>query len=147
MELFFLALLLCISVILLVSLSFQLLYFNKSSVLAGTLPPGKTGWPVIGETLEFLSTGWKGHPEKFIFDRMSKYSSSVFKTHLLMEKSAVFCGATGNKFLFSNENKLVQVWWPNSIKTIFLSDNSTQNFSINEQGIKMRRLLPNFFKP
>ncbi|WMV38540.1 hypothetical protein MTR67_031925 [Solanum verrucosum] len=148
MELFFLSLLLIF--FFLFSLSLHLLYFNKnSSVLPGTLPPGKTGWPFIGETLEFLSTGWKGHPEKFIFDRMSKYSSSVFRTHLLLENSAVFCGASGNKFLFSNENKLVQVWWPDSINKIFPSsvDQNTKTTSINEQGIRMRRLLPNFFKP
>ncbi|KAJ1408174.1 Cytochrome P450 [Sesbania bispinosa] len=43
------------------------------------------GYPVLGESLEFLSTGWKGHPEKFIFDRMIKYSSELFKTSLLGE--------------------------------------------------------------
>ncbi|XP_059284428.1 beta-amyrin 28-monooxygenase-like [Lycium ferocissimum] len=146
MEFFFLFILSIF--FLLVSLSLNLLYFNKnSSHLAGTLPPGKTGWPFIGETLEFLSTGWKGHPEKFIFDRMSKYSSSVFKTHLLLEKSAVFCGAAGNKFLFSNENKLVQVWWPDSINKVFPSSVDQNTTSINEQGMKVRRLLPNFFKP
>ncbi|KAM3360785.1 beta-amyrin 28-monooxygenase-like [Capsicum galapagoense] len=147
MELFFLSLLGIL--FLLVSLSLHLLCYNKnSSGLPGTVPPGTAGRPFIGETPEFLSTGWKGHPEKFIFDRMSRYSSSVFRTHLLLEKSAVFCGAAGNKFLFSNENKLVQVWWPDSINKIFPSSTDHQNkTSINEQGIKVRRLLPNFFKP
>ncbi|CAN4110042.1 unnamed protein product [Withania somnifera] len=123
-------------IFLLVSLSLHLLHSNKnSSGLPGALPPGKTGWPFIGETLEFLSI-W-----------MSKYSSSVFRTHLLLEKSAVFCGAAGNKFLFSNENKLVQVWWPDTVNKIFPSSADQNNTSIHEQGIKMRRLLPNFFKP
>ncbi|XP_022842841.1 beta-amyrin 28-oxidase-like [Olea europaea var. sylvestris] len=118
-------------------------YKNKSSS-SGTLPPGKTGLPVVGETLEFLTTGWKGYPEKFIYDRMAKYSSKVFRTHLLGEKAAVFCGAAGNKFLFSNENKLVQAWWPASFDKVFPSSNQT---SSKEEAIKMRKMLPNFLKP
>ncbi|CAI9766531.1 unnamed protein product [Fraxinus pennsylvanica] len=124
------------------SLNF-IFYKNKSSS-SGTLPPGKTGWPVVGETLEFLTTGWKGYPEKFIYDRMAKYSSKVFRTHLLGEKAAVFCGAAGNKFLFSNENKLVQAWWPASFDKVFPSSNQT---SSKEEAIKMRKMLPNFLKP
>ncbi|XP_016503232.1 beta-amyrin 28-monooxygenase-like [Nicotiana tabacum] len=146
MELFYVSLL-CLF-ILLVSLSFLFLFlFNNNknkSTFSGQLPPGKSGWPVIGESLEFLSTGWKGHPEKFIFDRISKYSSNVFKTHLLGEKAAVFCGDSGNKFLFSNENKLVQAWWPSSVDKIFPSSTQT---SSKEEAIKMRKMLPNFLKP
>ncbi|XP_009787233.1 beta-amyrin 28-monooxygenase [Nicotiana tabacum] len=145
MELFYVSLL-CLF-ILLISLSFLFLFNNnknKSTFSGGQLPPGNSGWAVIGESLEFLSTGWKGHPENFIFDRISKYSSNVFKTHLFGEKAAVFCGASGNKFLFSNENKLVQAWWPSSVDKIFPSSTQT---SSKEEAIKMRKMLPNFLKP
>ncbi|CAI9779854.1 unnamed protein product [Fraxinus pennsylvanica] len=133
--------------VLIVSFSLHFLFYknkHSASSLSGPLPPGKTGWPLVGESLEFLSTGWKGHPEKFIFDRIAKYSSSVFRTHLLGEKAAVFCGANGNKFLFSNENKLVQSWWPNSVNKVFPSSTQT---SSKEEAIKMRKMLPNFLKP
>nr|QNS29932.1 cytochrome P450 [Nothapodytes nimmoniana] len=126
---------------LLVTLSLHWLFYKNKPNL--TLPPGKTGWPVIGESLEFLSTGWKGHPEKFIFDRMAKYSSQVFRTSLLGEKAVVMCGATGNKFLYSNENKLVQAWWPASVDKVFPSSNQT---SSKEEAIKLRKMLPNFLK-
>ena len=99
---------------------------------------------MVGESLEFLSTGWKGHPEKFIFDRISKYSSEVFKTSLLGEPAAVFAGAAGNKFLFSNENKLVHAWWPSSVDKVFPSSTQT---SSKEEAKKMRKLLPQFLKP
>ncbi|KAM7480835.1 hypothetical protein LguiB_005418 [Lonicera macranthoides] len=122
-------------------------FLQSSSGTGIKLPPGKTSWPVIGESLEFLSTGWKGHPEKFIFDRMSKYSSNVFKTSLLKEKTAVFCGAEGNKFLFSNENKLVQAWWPASIDKIFPPANENQLNSSKKEAIVLRKMLPNFLKP
>lgn len=143
MEFFYVSLL-CLFVFLVSLFLHFLFYKNKSNLSGAPLPPGKTGWPVFGESLEFLSTGWKGHPEKFIFDRMAKYSSIVFKTHLLGEKAAVFCGASGNKFLFSNENKLVQAWWPNSVNKVFPSSTQT---SSKEEAIKMRKMLPNFFKP
>ncbi|PHU17805.1 Beta-amyrin 28-oxidase [Capsicum chinense] len=142
MEFFYVSLL-CLFVCL-VFLSLHFLFYKNKSAVSSPLPPGKIGWPVIGESLEFLSTGWKGHPEKFIFDRMAKYSSNVFKTHLLGEQAAVFCGASGNKFLFSNENKLVQAWWPNSVNKIFPSSTQT---SSKEEAIKMRKMLPNFMKP
>ncbi|XP_059636808.1 beta-amyrin 28-monooxygenase-like [Cornus florida] len=139
MESFYVSLL-CLFVFL-VSLSLHFLFYKTKG---SNLPPGKTGWPVIGESLEFLSTGWKGHPEKFIFDRMAKYSSQVFKTSLLGEPAAVFCGAACNKFLFSNENKLVQAWWPDSVDKVFPSSTQT---SSKEEAIKMRKMLPNFLKP
>ncbi|KAL4590105.1 hypothetical protein LXL04_003025 [Taraxacum kok-saghyz] len=117
-------------------------YMSKPTEDDKSLPPGTTGWPVIGESLEFLATGWKGHPEKFIFDRMSKFSPKVFRTSLMLEDAAVFCGAQGNKFLFSNENKLVKGWWPSSVNKIFPS-----NLLSTREAIKMRKLLPDFFKP
>lgn len=120
-----------------------LLYKYKPTEDGKVLPPGRTGWPIIGESIEFLATGWKGCPEKFIFDRMSKFSSVVFRTSLMLEDAAVFCGAQGNKFLFMNENKLVQGWWPASVDKIFPSSDKTSKI----EAIKMRKMLPNFFKP
>lgn len=129
----------------LVSLSlFFLFYKHRSMFSLPNLPPGRIGYPLIGESLEFLSTGWKGHPEKFIFDRMMKYSTNVFKTSILGEPAAVFCGAACNKFLFSNENKLVTAWWPDSVYKIFPSSLQTNS---KEEAKKMRKLLPQFLKP
>ncbi|XP_052200412.1 beta-amyrin 28-monooxygenase-like [Diospyros lotus] len=141
MELFYPSLLGFFIVI--VSLVMHLLFFSSKQKAAGKLPPGRTGLPVIGESLEFLSTGWKGHPEKFIFDRIAKYSSNVFKTNLLGSPAVVFCGSAGNKFLFSNENKLVQAWWPSSVDKVFPSSTQT---SSKEEAIILRKMLPNFLK-
>ena len=107
MELFYASLLGFFLLVVFLSLNF--LFYKQKAAANGNLPPGQTGFPVIGESLEFLSTGWKGHPEKFIFDLIAKYSSYVFRTNLLGSPAVVLCGSAGNKFLFSNENKLVQV--------------------------------------
>jgi len=81
----------------------------KSSNNNNSLPPGRTGWPIIGETLAYVS-----RPEKFVRDRIAKYSSTVFKTSLLGEKMAFLCGPLANKFIFSNEGKLTKLWLPPS---------------------------------
>ncbi|KAL9244318.1 hypothetical protein vseg_018105 [Gypsophila vaccaria] len=83
---------------------------TKSSKIL-KLPPGKFGWPIIGETLSYVTC-----PPKFICDRMVTYSPKIFKTSLAGEKTIVFCGPEANKFLFSNEGKLVNYWLPESVK-------------------------------
>ncbi|KAJ1405414.1 Cytochrome P450 [Sesbania bispinosa] len=82
------------------------------------LPPGSLGWPIVGETFEFVRTSLENSPLRFVQERMKKYDSRVFKTSLLGNHIAVFCGPAGNKFLYSNENKNVQVWWPSSVKKL-----------------------------
>ncbi|MED6180815.1 hypothetical protein PIB30_013899 [Stylosanthes scabra] len=105
------------------------------------------GYPIMGETLEFLSTGWKGHPEKFVFDRTVKYSSEFFKTSLLGEPTVVLGGAAGNKFLFSNENNLVRLWMPDNLHKLFPSSFHQTGSSNGEAAKKVRIMLPQFIKP
>ncbi|CAK7351711.1 unnamed protein product [Dovyalis caffra] len=50
----------------------------------------------------------------------------------------VFCGPTGNKFLFSNENKLVNLWWPTSVKKLLKS--SVVNV-VGDEVKRMRKIL------
>ncbi|XP_058184867.1 beta-amyrin 28-monooxygenase-like [Rhododendron vialii] len=120
------------------------LFQNHKSRGNTNLPPGKTGFPVVGETLEFLSTGWKGHPEKFIFDCIAKYSSYIFKTSLVGSPVVVFCGLNGHRFLFSNENKLVQVWFPRSVEKIFLQ---STRISPMEESLETANVVRKFFQP
>ncbi|KAM2918153.1 hypothetical protein FF1_046848 [Malus domestica] len=65
-------------------------------------------------------------------------------THVQQSCPAIFCGAACNKFLFSNENKLVAAWWPSSVNKVFPSSMET---SAKKEAKKMRKMLPNFMKP
>ncbi|KAJ9167163.1 hypothetical protein P3X46_021833 [Hevea brasiliensis] len=109
------------------------------------LPPGTKGWPFLGESMEYVKAARQGHPEKFINDRTQKYSADVFQTSLLGENMAVFCGASGNKLLFTSENKYVTVWWPRSIsKALQFSD---PDEFVKEEHDKSRRIMSEILKP
>ncbi|KAK2977430.1 hypothetical protein RJ640_009555 [Escallonia rubra] len=126
--------------------SFSLFFiFRKKSPRDQRSPPGNTGWPFIGESLEFVTLGRNGTPDKFVRERMDKFSPEVFKTSMGGETVAVFCGASGNKFLFSNENKLVSAWWPSTFDRITNAKKSKSNATL--QAKKLRRILPEFLKP
>lgn len=108
------------------------------------LPPGSLGWPFIGETFEYLRTGVAGQHHRFVRDRMEKYDPQVFKTSLLGESMIVFCGPAGNKFLFRNENKLLKIWWPSSVRRLLKS--SLANM-IGDEAKRMRSVLLTFLDP
>ncbi|XP_019262164.1 PREDICTED: dammarenediol 12-hydroxylase-like [Nicotiana attenuata] len=84
---------------------------------ANDLPPGSFGWPFVGETLDYLSNVKNGSLVKFLTQRRSKYSSKIFSTSLIGHPMVILSGIEGNKFLFSNENKLVRVWWPTPLRS------------------------------
>lgn len=108
------------------------------------LPLGSLGWPIIGETFEFVKASVEGKQIRFIEERMKKYDKRVFKTSMFGEHIAVFCGPLGNKFLFSNENKNVQVWWPSSVKRLLRL--SIVN-KVGDEAKVTRKLLMSFLNP
>ncbi|KAK2990144.1 hypothetical protein RJ640_007546 [Escallonia rubra] len=126
------------------SFSFVFLFRGKSNN-SPRFPPGKTGWPLLGEAPEFVALGRNGTPDRFVRERMEKFSPEVFKTSLWGETIAMFCGPSGNKFLFSNENKLVASWWPPTMDKIIASKDSQNDFTLLIK--KLRKNLMEFIKP
>lgn len=121
-----------------------ILAIKRLTQTSSNLPPGSYGWPVLGETLVYLRAGLKGTPQKFIEERSEIYKSRVFKTSLMGEKMAVFCGPAGNKFLFSNENKMVTVWWPSSVRQLLGPCIATSG---GDEGRQMRKMVSYFVSP
>ncbi|XAR54766.1 hypothetical protein NMG60_11030053 [Bertholletia excelsa] len=127
--------------------SFAIIFLtNKGKVRPLRLPPGKTGWPILGETLQFLLSGRKGRLEEFVHTRREKYSPEVFTTSLFGHNMAFFCSASGNKFLFASENKLVTSWWPQTISKI-LMDPSISRDSTDKKLKFSRSVILDFLKP
>ncbi|KAG6625712.1 beta-amyrin 28-monooxygenase-like [Carya illinoinensis] len=145
MDIFFSSLYLIQFVILCISLLLIIFSIYKRKSPSPKLPPGRRGWPIVGETLEYVRACKSGEPEKFIIDRMSNYSTEVFQTSLFGENLLVFCGASGNKFMFSSANKHVTPWWPRSISAA-LNFPSDMAF-LKDDIAKLRAMLPEFLKP
>ncbi|XP_027150422.1 dammarenediol 12-hydroxylase-like [Coffea eugenioides] len=116
---------------------------SNSSCQNQRLPPGRTGWPLLGESLEYFTKIRQGVPYQFVKDRMNKYSSKVFRTSLIGQPMVILCSAEGNKFLFSNERKLVQVWWPSTMDKIFPKSDHRPS---SEHSNRLRKLLPFILK-
>jgi cytochrome P450 len=109
------------------------------------LPPGTFGWPIFGESIEFLF----GKPEKFVGDRMKKYSPDIFKTKILGEKTAVICGPNGHKFLFSSEQKYFTAFRPHPMQHLFRSykDKSAPPAETQRPDETKAIRQPGFLKP
>ncbi|KAK3030485.1 hypothetical protein RJ639_038791, partial [Escallonia herrerae] len=128
--------------IFLLTLIITIFHFKTSTK---NLPPGSFGWPIIGETVAFHQAGLDGTPEAFVTERASRHGcAQVFKTSVLCERVAVLCGPAGNRFLFGNENKLVQVWWPSSARKLF---GSCLLNAVGSEAKRVRKMLLSFLGP
>ncbi|CAI9112084.1 OLC1v1012461C1 [Oldenlandia corymbosa var. corymbosa] len=147
MELSHSSFLLLLSLIIpaLVALVFKLTMTKKmgSDLKKQRVLPGTTGWPILGETLDYYWKLGSGNLEKFVADRVAKYSSKVFKTSLLGDPMVVLCSPEGNKFLFANELKHVKFWWPGTLNKIFPK---TDKKPSHDHSNKLRNLLQVIFK-
>eukprot|EP01018_Ginkgo_biloba_P025152 Gb_27584 [translate_table: standard] len=76
------------------------------------LPPGSSGLPLLGETIQFQWALKSNKPEEFFDERVKRFGH-VFKTCLFGEQTVVVTGPSGNRLLLSNENKLVVGSFPN----------------------------------
>ncbi|XP_058180282.1 beta-amyrin 28-monooxygenase-like [Rhododendron vialii] len=115
--------------------------FRNASNVDTNLPPGDSGWPVVGETLDFVV-----NPEKFISDRMKKHSPDIFRTNFFGEKIVIICGPNGHKFLFSNEDKHFTAYVPQAMQKLFLSSQPKTDKLYRDSNVKLLR-SPGFLKP
>ncbi|KAL3617675.1 hypothetical protein CASFOL_037996 [Castilleja foliolosa] len=60
------------------------------------------------------------------------------------ESVAVVCGPAGNKLLFSNEMKLVTIWWPGTLKRLVGKSLAT---AAGVEAIQMRKMVSYFLTP
>ncbi|XP_039142461.1 cytochrome P450 87A3-like [Dioscorea cayenensis subsp. rotundata] len=88
----------------------------------GKLPPGSMGLPLLGETLQFFSPNTSMDISPFIKDRMKRYGP-VFKTNLVGRPVIVSTDPELNHFVFQQEGRLFQSWYPDTFTEIFGKQN------------------------
>nr|AIK01726.1 CYP720B10 [Pinus banksiana] len=73
------------------------------------LPPGSSGWPLIGETLSFMrGINSISKPRQFIQDREQRYGK-IFRTNLFgRSRMIVSVDPEFNKYILQQEGRLVQ---------------------------------------
>ncbi|KAJ4760109.1 cytochrome P450 family protein [Rhynchospora pubera] len=76
------------------------------------LPPGTMGWPLVGETFDFMKQG----PD-FMNNRRKRYGD-LFKTHMLGSPTVICMDPDLNKQILNSENKGFIPGYPPSMRDI-----------------------------
>ncbi|XP_021737040.1 cytochrome P450 85A-like [Chenopodium quinoa] len=92
--------------------SSALLRWNELRYRKKGLPPGTMGWPIFGETTEFLKQG-----PNFIKNQRSRYGN-FFKSHILGCPTIVSMDPELNRYILMNESKGLVPGYPQSMLDI-----------------------------
>ncbi|XP_074591709.1 steroid (22S)-hydroxylase-like [Curcuma longa] len=94
-----------------VLLSVKLIKWKRNQL---NLPPGRQGWPFVGETFGYL----KPHPAtsvgQFMEQHILRYGK-IYRSNLFGEPTIVSADAALNRFILQNEGKLFECSYPSSI--------------------------------
>ncbi|XP_061370912.1 3-epi-6-deoxocathasterone 23-monooxygenase CYP90C1-like [Gastrolobium bilobum] len=90
---------------------------KKKNKKKGKVPKGNTGWPFIGETLDFIACGYTSNPVTFMEKRKSLYGN-VFKTSILGTGVIVSTDAEVNKVVLHNQGNIFVPAYPKSVREL-----------------------------
>lgn len=82
------------------------------------VPRGNSGWPLLGETLDFIASGYTSRPVTFMEKRKSLYGN-VFKSNILGKGIIVSTDAEVNKVVLQNSGDVFIPCYPKSITELF----------------------------
>lgn len=111
---------------------------NESEKL-NKLPPGSNGWPLIGETISFVTNN-----HKFFEDRHKKYGP-VFKSHILGKSTVFFIGSKAFTFFINNPSITRENSNPKFIQKL-LAGPSLPMID-GEEHLRVRKLVLEAFTP
>ncbi|XP_057962993.1 cytochrome P450 85A-like [Malania oleifera] len=133
-------------------LCFALFTWNEVRYRRKCLPPGTMGWPIVGETTEFLKQG-----PSFLKNKRARYGS-FFKTHILGSPTIISMDPDVNRHILLSEGKGLVPGYPKSMVDIIGNSNiaavhgsAHKNIrgsllSLIGPGLIKDRLLPNINK-
>ncbi|NP_001170664.1 putative cytochrome P450 superfamily protein [Zea mays] len=88
---------------------------SKDKERAARLPPGSFGWPLVGETLDFVSCAYSSRPEAFVDKRRLLHGSAVFRSHLFGSATVVTSDAEVSRFVLHSDARAFVPWYPRSL--------------------------------
>ncbi|KAF5816111.1 putative cytochrome P450 [Helianthus annuus] len=83
----------------------------------GTLPPGSMGWPLLGETLQFIAPSHTLDTSAFIKNRIKRYGS-IFRTSLFGSRVIVSTDSELSYMVFQQEGRSFESWYPPSFRKV-----------------------------
>ncbi|KAG6789538.1 hypothetical protein POTOM_005641 [Populus tomentosa] len=89
------------------------------------------GWPLIGETLQFIIPRRSIDLHPFIKKRMHKYGP-IFKTSLLGKPTVISTENEVNKYILQHEGTLVELWYLDSFAKFFALKGENRVSAIDE---------------
>ncbi|KAL9371368.1 hypothetical protein Peur_036508 [Populus x canadensis] len=116
----------------------------KNPKIDGVLPPGSMGWPLIGETLQFIIPGRSLDLHPFVKKRMQKYGP-IFKTSLVGRPIIVSTDYEMNKYILQHEGTLVELWYLDSFAKFFALEGETRVNAIGKVHRYLRSITLNHF--
>ncbi|XP_054785114.1 3-epi-6-deoxocathasterone 23-monooxygenase CYP90D1-like [Prosopis cineraria] len=117
--------------------------FKLRSKYRNQLPSGTLGWPLIGETIEFVSCAYSDRPESFMDKRRRMYGK-VFKSHIFGSPAIVSTDAEVNKFILQSDAKFFVPSYPKSL-TVLMGESSILLINGSLQR-RIHGLIGAFFK-
>ncbi|CAK8562191.1 unnamed protein product [Lathyrus sativus] len=109
----------------------------------GKVPKGNKGWPLLGETLDFIACGYTSNPLSFMEKRKSLYGK-VFKTSILGSCVIVSTDPEINKVILQNQGNIFIPAYPKSIREL-MGENSILQMNGNMHK-KLHSLLGGFLR-
>ncbi|CAN6440620.1 unnamed protein product [Victoria cruziana] len=107
------------------------------------LPEGRLGWPIIGETLDYICHGYSSRPEDFMMKRRALYGK-VFKTNIFGSPTIVSTDVEVNKAILQNDGKTFVPFYPKTVMELLGKSSILQmNGSLQR---KVHGLIGGFFK-
>ncbi|KAI5559757.1 hypothetical protein BDE02_17G134700 [Populus trichocarpa] len=127
---------LMISSILFIVFLVQLLVCKKKSKekTSYKLPPGRRGWPLIGDSFNWFNAVAGSHPPQFVHQQVNRFGK-IFSCSLFGKWAVVSADPTFNRFIMQNEGKLFQSSYPKSFRDLV-----GKNGVITVHGEQQRKL-------
>ncbi|KEH26671.1 cytochrome P450 family protein [Medicago truncatula] len=107
---------------------------RKEEKSIGRLPPGRRGWPLIGDSINWYNAVASSHPPQFVEEMVQRYGK-IFSCSLFGKWAVVSSDPSFNRFVMQNEGKLFMSSYPKSFRDLV-----GKNGVITVQGEQQRKL-------